>query len=370
MSLPSFKVSAQGHETSLSPSEIDRELSTMWKPADDPESPSLTRVVLGNVIWVGAKEWFDHANKTFQKVIPKYPCRLFLLIFDPSRTGEQVKASVSAQCFRPEAGKPPICCEIIHMEFGAEGVPHIRGCVAPLLISDLQTTIWRGWGADELDLASLESHADQEIILSSRAENPAQRLRMGIESPIPCFDLSWFRMKSIREQVTNFFDDPGTKFDLRAIRSIRIHTGSRAPNSSLPEVMGAIFVGWLASCLDWQQGQRTDEGFQYHSPSGPVMVNVQQCAKAEDAGLPLSTIEMTDSESDVFKLSFAADQSIELTSEGADSALHVERHLNLSEIPESEAMGMALNLRPSITEFLPVAKLALPLLETFCGGGR
>jgi len=39
-------------------------------------------------------------------------------------------------------------------------------------------------------------------------------------------------------------------------------------------------------------------------------------------------------------------------------------------VPESEAMGMALNLRPSITEFLPVAKLALPLLETFCGGGR
>jgi hypothetical protein len=84
MALDTFQLG--GHSTSLSPAEIERELSSLWKPQSDgptPDSTSVSRIVLGNVIWIGTADQADRTRAVILKVLPKYPCRLFLLEYQP-----------------------------------------------------------------------------------------------------------------------------------------------------------------------------------------------------------------------------------------------------------------------------------------------
>src|SRR5690606_32151623 len=118
----------KGHDVSLAPAEIERELASMWKPADEAgEGSSVSRVVLGNVIWFGPSERLAHARSVIARVVPRYPSRVFLIEFGEARQDEEVHASVNAQCFRPADGGTPVCCEYIHFRIGPRSVHHVPG---------------------------------------------------------------------------------------------------------------------------------------------------------------------------------------------------------------------------------------------------
>lgn len=372
MAVDSFAVFLSGHETSLSPALIERELSSMWKPIQDAaesENTAVSRVVLGNVLWIGTSDQMERIRGVIQKVVPKYPCRLFLLEYQPANDEGNVRAAVNAQCFVPRKGEPPVCCEVIHMTFGSQSARHLQGCVAPLLLADLQTVLWEGLGdTDVRQLAELEEYADRTIHQVSLSSKPGAALRRVLASPRPCFDLSWFRMTPIREQVTAFFDDPASVLDLRKINSVRVNALNRGDASSLPEVMGALAVGWLASRLKWEAVGATDDGYQYKSPAGIIDAVIDTKAPPPEMVLNnLNTILITDENGGAFELSLGDQKKGGVMDFrcGRGDQMSSMRHLLLSELGEAEALGLALNSPMNVRYFREAAALAAPLLDQF-----
>lgn len=368
MNADSFTLSLRGQETSLSPEQIDRELSHMWMPATDDVLPAdasaVTRVVLGNVIWFGTSDQVEQARAVFQKVVSRFPARFFVLEFDAQNANPEVTASVRAQCFLPEQGETPVCCEMIHFNFGPQSVRHLRGCVAPLLLADLTTILWVAAPFEDLGaLRELGEHVDRIIYMASRAENPAARLRECLASSRVAFDLSWFRMKPIRDQVAAFFDDPTTRFRLDQVAQVTIRT-SCPGSGNLPVLMGAMFAGWLASKLGWRAGLGTASGYRYESLTGPVKISIEQ-STTEKCLPAINTIELKDKQGEIFHLELdPLGDHMEMYSTVSGST-QSERHLSLSENAEANAVGMALTAPLNLQAFRDAARLALPVIEHY-----
>ncbi len=372
MPVDSFAVFLRGHDVSFSPAEIERELSSMWKPVSEKvdtgeESGSVSRVVLGSLIWAGPEHAIERVRNTIAKLVPKYPCRLFLLEFRENQEGGGIQAAVNAQCFRPQPGGQPVCCEVISLTFGPEGARHVRGCVTPLLIGDLQTVLWDNFGEARPEGAeSLDGEAERIIHQAARWKHPARGLERSLHSAVPAFDLAWFRLTPVREQVTAFFDDPHASFSLEGIRRVRVQTLGNVSDSALPEVMGALFVGWLGTRLGWEVATPHRSGFRYRSGDGHVLIEFDTMpAKGRDFLTQLGRIEMEHQSGERFHLT--------LNQEGGGMDLWLgeghegppQRRLILSELGEADALGLALNTPWSAEPFRGAARLAVPLLEYY-----
>ncbi|CAN5459273.1 glucose-6-phosphate dehydrogenase assembly protein OpcA [soil metagenome] len=353
-----------GAATSLSPSEIERELSSMWKPINEAEGASVSRVVLGNVLWIGRESQAERIRSVFQSVAPKYPARVFLIIL---REGDnpEITATVAAQCFRPKAGDIPVCCEMITLYFTGKSGRHVRGCVAPLLLADIQTVLLTTLDPEEFpQIKDLQQHVDRTISMASLAADPAAVLRGCFESEQSCFDLSWFRMIPIRQQVSAFFDDAAQSFRLDKISEVRVSAVRRSSGSTLPELMSALFVGWIAARMKWTVAESAGGDFQYASAAGPVTVRLEQCEAGVDCGAAtLTGITLRDRDGSSFDVSLAGQRMNMVASKG-ESHL-AERHLFLSELDEADALGTALNTPMTVRYFRQAATLAAPLLEKF-----
>ena len=370
MALDTFQLG--GHSTSLSPAEIERELSSLWKPQTEgptPDSTSVSRIVLGNVIWIGTANQADRTRAVILKVLPKYPCRLFLLEYQPDNNDAEVRATVNAQCFVPKKGEPPVCCEYIQMTFGPASAKHLNGCVTPLLLAELQTVLWQSLGDVELkQLQDIKGYADRTIHQASLSAKPSAMLKQMIASNRSEFDLSWFRMRPIREQVAAFFDDPAASFNLAKVSSVRINAFQRTEGSTLPELMGALFVGWLAARLKWQPIGGTEAAYHFKSPSGIIDVRIDKKPPTPDSGsLNLSTIQLASQAGETFEVAMESqdDGGVMDMRSGCGDKTNSERRLFLCEFSEADALGVALNTQTPTRYFREAATLAVPVLEHF-----
>ncbi len=370
MALDSFSMTVEGHHSSLSPEEIERELRTMWKPmeeSDDDGSPSASRVVIGNVVWIGLDSQMDRVRKVIQKVVPKYPCRLFLLEYMADSDSDEIDAAISAQCFVPSKGAAPVCCEVIQLKFGPKATRHIRGAVAPLLLPDLQTVLWVNLGDVFLkELIDLKEYVDLTIGQISLAEDPAEVLTRIVQSPYPTFDLSWYRTQPIRHQMAAFFDNPATEFSLEDIESVRIGTVKRESNIELPEVVAALFVGWIGSRLGWKKEEPKDGKYYYRSPRGRVGVEIyKSCSEKGSVLNNINSIEITDRHGEVFHMEMEQCGGLMNIWIGDREKPGDARSPFLSELSETDALGAALNTPTSHRSFCASARLAVPVLSFF-----
>ena len=339
----------------------------MWKPINEAQGNSVSRVVLGNVIWLGTSARMERVRSTIQRVVPKYPCRLIMLEYSETETGDTVGAAVNAQCFLPAPGAVPVCCEVIHLSFGSKSAKHVRGCVAPLLLADLQTVLWTALGDVDLPvMKELQAFADRTIRMGSLSLKPGDHLQDSVESAFPTFDLSWFRMAQIREQVAAFFDDNSIEFSLETIRAVRVQVASRSEGGTLPELMGAMVTGWVGSRLGWAPIGAAGGRFRYQSRTGLVDVEIGTCEACNNPSRGnLSSVEMTDEKGRRFSLELGRDgRSMDLWSGPAENPVS-ERELSLSELDEPEALGMALNAASRLKSFRDAGRLAVPLLQHF-----
>lgn len=369
MAVESFPTTFHGKQTTLSPAEIERELADMWKASQqDGESgrPAASRVVLGNVIWSGKAEELDEVQSLIERVVPKFPCRIFLLVYEPDRSHDKITSTVKAQCFLPSRNAAPVCGEVIEFRFGPNSARHLRGCVTPLLLPNLQTVLLESQlGGPEPEVEKLGRYADRTITRAGRTSSPAGVLRKIASGDHPTYDLAWFRMNPIREQLAAFFDDPDPGFDLFGIRSVSIGTIRQNERDRVPEVMASLFTGWLAASLDWTPKKPFSGGMRYESEAGDVDVCVHEACRL-GAPVPnhLNRIEMVDGDGRRFNMLLQQEgHSMDLWC-GPSEDVPRGRHLVLAELEDAEALGFALNTPISWRRFRTSAEKAAPLLES------
>ena len=278
-------LSGQGIPVELS--EVESKLAELWGPAadreggPDVENPTLTRVVLANVVVAIRPNDGAILDSILPTVEARYPCRAIVLNrgAEPER---RVRAEVSALCHLPVPGMPQVCSERIVLSAGPNAQDLLPGAVRPLLETDLPFVLW--WADDPRATNRLfpELAAESNRILIDLPDpaSDLEPLKIGLDPKLNRYsrDVAWFGITRWRELVAQFFDPPMCEGVLPCINSVQINVA--AASGARPSRVSAWLAAWLAGQLTWSRVERKDLGqgnldASFQGPRGPVEVSIR-----------------------------------------------------------------------------------------------
>jgi glucose-6-phosphate dehydrogenase assembly protein OpcA len=213
------------------------------------------------------------------------PCRIITLC-PILGEDEGVQAQVSAYCpIQKRSKNTLVCCEYITLTGTAEALERIGGIISELMISDLPKFVW--WKAtpapDYLLFKRLVEHSDSIIFDSSSFTHPEADLAcVGklLQQGIPLSDLNWRRLAAWQELTAEAFDPPERRSAIYEVDKVTIdyEQGNQA--------QAMMFLGWLASRLNWSPVAYEREGGDYDIRRVKFTDDKQREISAELAGIP------------------------------------------------------------------------------------
>ena len=179
------------------------------------------------------------------------PCRIITLCPELGGT-ENVTAQVSAYCPIQKSGMSGmVCCEYITLRGSKEAIHRTGELVAKLMIPDLPRFVW--WKAtpnpEQTLFQVLAQNAHCVIMDSSYFSAPEQefpKMQNLIDAETYVADLNWHRLSIWQELTAAAYDPPERRDSLSEVDRITIDYEKGNAAQAL------LFLGWLASRLDWQ----------------------------------------------------------------------------------------------------------------------
>lgn len=164
----------------------------------------------------------------------------------PRRTTLDATATIALPT-ETRAGMHAPMRETVVLELGPQHLNHLETIVDPLVVTDVPTVVWSPH--DHPDALDALLGLSQVVLIDSVDEpEPADavtRIR-GLMERSYVVDLAWLRTTPWRERVAATFDPEKLRPDLRLLSNVVVR---HHPDSA---IAGLLFVGWLASRLDWK----------------------------------------------------------------------------------------------------------------------
>ena len=227
----------------------------------------------------------DSEGITADVIAASNPCRIITLC---PILGEDtgVTAQVSAYCpINKQSQNTLICCEYITLSGTAEALERIGGIIAELAIADLPKFIW--WKATptpDLPLFKrLVSSSDTVIFDSSsfvEPETDLQALAELLKQNTALADINWRRLAPWQELTAAAFDPPERRSAIYEVNRVTIDYEQGNQSQAL------MFLGWLASRLQWTPVSYNLEGGDYEIRRVKFTDEKQRTIEAELAGIP------------------------------------------------------------------------------------
>jgi glucose-6-phosphate dehydrogenase assembly protein OpcA len=161
--------------------------------------------------------------------------------------------------------------------------------ISALMIGELPKFIW--WKAtpdSENGLFKRLAEDSNSIIIDSSSFNDSEKdlLRVNslIEQGTPIADLNWRRLAAWQELTAAAFDPPERRAALKEIDRVTIdyEKGNQA--------QALMFLGWLASRLQWRPVSYQKEGGDYDLRRIQFTTSDQRTVEAELAGIPTADV--------------------------------------------------------------------------------
>ena len=217
------------------------------------------------------------------------PCRIISLIPTVGED-EGVKAQVSAYCpIQKQSSSSLVCCEYITLTGTATALERIGGMIPELLIGGLPKFIW--WKAtpdpNNALFKRLSTVCDNVIVDScnfNEPENDLLSLEALIENGVPLADLNWRRVGGWQELTAEAYDPPARRKALTEVDKVNIDYEKGNPTQAL------LFLGWLASRLNWRAVSCEQELGDYNIRRFKFMASDQREINAEIAGVPVADV--------------------------------------------------------------------------------
>ncbi len=195
-------------------------------------------------------------------IISQNPCRVIALCAVPGED-KGVTAQVSAYCpVKKQSRSSLICCEYITLKGTKAALGRIAGLIQSLLISGLPKFLWwKATPASNLELFNRLASSCSSVILDSSetSDAPSELLTMQklLAQGTNIADLNWLRLASWQELTAEAFDPPERRDALQEVD--RVTLDYEKGNSA----QAFMFLGWLASRLQWQPVSMESEGGEY-----------------------------------------------------------------------------------------------------------
>ncbi|MEO1339711.1 MAG: glucose-6-phosphate dehydrogenase assembly protein OpcA, partial [Cyanobacteria bacterium J06635_13] len=227
----------------------------------------------------------DSEGITADVIAASNPCRIITLC---PILGEDtgVTAQVSAYCpIDKQSNNTLVCCEYITLTGTTEALERIGGIIAELAIADLPKFIW--WKATptpDLPLFQrLVSSSDTVIFDSSSFIEPAESLQAVaqlLKQDTALADINWRRLAPWQELAAAAFDPPERRSAIFEVDRVTIDYEQGNESQAL------MFLGWLASRLQWTPTEYNLEGGDYDIRRVKFTDEKQRSIEAELAGIP------------------------------------------------------------------------------------
>ncbi len=242
-----------------------------------------------NMIAFVDREWSGEIANRLRGVGRYHASRMVVLSYEPDR--ERLDARVMVAADEDHApGEFSLLRETVVVELGDRHLDDLLTIADPLVVTDLPTLLWSPHGHHEIvtDLLPLA----QAVLLDSVEEpDPLEALQRaaGLSEQAYVVDLAWLRSTPWRERVAAMFDPPWLRRELGMLSGVTVR---HHPAST---VAATLFVGWLASRLEWQTGRLiAHEGELHgkaHGSRQDVEVRLQAAPELQVPGLEGLTIE-------------------------------------------------------------------------------
>lgn len=240
-------------------SQIDQELSKIWQAYGE---HAAARASTFNLIVYEPTADLAAVQNTIDVIASQSPCRVICLL-PQSGEDEGITAQVASYCPIQKSRSSLVCGEYITLMGTKEAFDRVYPLLMELILQDLPVFVW--W-KDSPDLESrlferLMTIADRLILDSSQFSNVSQDLILVsnlLKAEIAVADLNWRRLAPWQELTAQAFDPPDRRSAVWDIDGITIDY-ERGNNSQ-----ALMFLGWIASRLQWQPVRQSLMGGDYN----------------------------------------------------------------------------------------------------------
>ncbi|MBW4544559.1 MAG: glucose-6-phosphate dehydrogenase assembly protein OpcA [Symplocastrum torsivum CPER-KK1] len=217
------------------------------------------------------------------------PCRIIALC-PTAGEDEGVTVQVSASCpIQKHSQSTLICCEYITLRGTAAALERNAGMISELVIGELPKFIW--WKATpDVDYGLFKRLADlsNSVIIDSSTFNTAEvdlmRVHTLLEQGMPMADINWRRIAAWQELSAAAFDPPERRDALKEVDRVTIDYEKGN------EAQALMYLGWLASRLQWHPTSYEKEGGDYDIRRIKFTTPDQRSIEAELAGIPIADV--------------------------------------------------------------------------------
>lgn len=243
----------------VDPDAIEAEFTRIWQDTAAPGvDQSAIRLRVLNFVGIGLSLAASERFEAVMEVLPhRHPCRGIMATSYPDET--EIRASISAHCWRSQSGGREVCSEEILLYAPAGQEQALASAVLALLVPELPVTAWL---IGDIDLqhetaAEIIDAAERVFIDSAGAVDPRAIMRSAVHAheshEIEVCDLAWCRLTGWRGLVAQFFDSAEGRRELDRLRSIEIISGGERPGTE-----ALLLAGWLVSRLGLSLADTTD----------------------------------------------------------------------------------------------------------------
>jgi glucose-6-phosphate dehydrogenase assembly protein OpcA len=229
---------------------VEREMARLW--GEEARQSHTPRMGLLTLVALASEPGLVHrAQQAMREVAQAHPSRTVVAAWTPGAPAA-ITADVALHRAGPDA---PACGDAITLEAVGGAREWLPEAVDRLALPDLPICMW--WvgdlpdhdhlfdrmvaGADmvvvnseEMDLRDLET-------LSSIADRSRDRYALA--------DLTWIRLRSLRDLVARFFDDEAARVRLPDLERVHIAFAPRPGELDVPSAQALLLFGWTASVL-------------------------------------------------------------------------------------------------------------------------
>lgn len=198
-----------------------------------------------------------------------------------------VTAQVSAYCpVQKSSSSQLVCCEYITLRGTKEALERVGDLVNSLVVKDLPKFVWwKGTPNPEQVLFQKLTAGSSCLILDSSyysdAGSEIVKIQKLVDEHTNIADLNWYRLAPWQELAAAAFDPPERRIALKEVDRIGVDYEKGNPAQAL------MFLGWLASRMDWKITSYQYEGGDYDVEKVYFIGEGGRKIEAELAGVPV-----------------------------------------------------------------------------------
>jgi len=243
----------------VSLSQVELELSKIWQSYGE---NAAARATTFNLLVYEPENELGERLVSIDTIANQIPCRV-IDICPISGEDEGITAQVAAYCPIQKTSSSLVCGEYITLKGTKEAFSRIHSLLTGLVISDLPTFVW--WKDSPAPYTKmferLTNLCDRMIFDSAffkDSEGDLLKMQELINNDAQIADLNWRRLSPWQELTAQAFDSPDRRAGAWKVDRVTIDYEKGNSTQAL------MFLGWLASRLEWHPVSSINEGGDYN----------------------------------------------------------------------------------------------------------